>query len=518
LLGTGKAESSSLGARRPVPPTSVALSLLRGLEHAGVSYCHWKSNEHLAEGLRGETDLDILVAREDRATAEAVLGRVGFKRFQPTSLMAYPAIVDYIAFDPEQGRLVHCHTHFRLVAGEQHLKGHRLPWEHILLARRIRDADTGVFVADPDAEMLLLLVRLASKLRWRDLVLAAVGRSYFGGAYRREYEWLRARVDPVACEELCRTLLGDQTAAALRELMDGRVTLRSLRRFRASAKETLGLFRSHGHLRSRLLRWTREIAWLVAVVTRRYLRVTAPLRRTIPCGGMLVAFIGPDGSGKSTVTRAIAATFATKLDVLLVYFGSGDGPSSLLRWPLILLRRGLARAGLLRDAGAVRSSLPNVATPARRGRFLSVARVVWALVLSLEKRGRLRSAWRARNRGLLVVSDRYPQAQIEGFNDGPLLSHLSAHRLTILRRLARWERVPYEWAERYPPDLVIKLIVSPEMALRRKPETGTDEVQRRVEALRTLQWAPPTRIVEIDADQPAERVFREVAQAVWTLV
>jgi thymidylate kinase len=78
--------------------------------------------------------------------------------------------------------------------------------------------------------------------------------------------------------------------------------------------------------------------------------------------------------------------------------------------------------------------------------------------------------------------------------------------------------VPYEWAERYPPDLVIKLIVSPEMALRRKPETGADEVQRRVEALRTLQWAPPTRIVEIDADQPAERVFREVAQAVWTHV
>jgi thymidylate kinase len=498
--------------------TGVALSLVRELERAGVAYCHWKSNEHLAEGLRGETDLDILVAREDRATAEAVLGRCNFKRFQPTPLMAYPAIEDYIALDPESARLVHCHTHFRLVAGEQHLKGHRLPWEHVLLARRVRDSETGVYVADANTEMLVLLVRLASKLRWRDSLLAAFGRPYFRGGYAREYAWLRTRVDSTACVELCRELVGERAASAFRVLLEGPVTLRSVRRFRASAKPTLNLFRSRGYLQSRVLRWTREIAWLVAGVNRRLLRVAAPLRRTIPSGGLLVAFVGPDGSGKSTVTRAVARTFAVKIDVLLLYFGSGDGPTSLLRWPLRLAQRAFERTGLLGRADSVRNArAPGPAAP-RRGALLSVARALWALALSLEKRRRLRTAWKARNRGLLVISDRYPQTQVLGFNDGPLLSNLSSHRLSMLRQLAAWERVPYEWAERYPPDLVIKLVVSPETALRRKPDTGAIEVQRRVEVLRALRYAPPTAVVEIDADQVVDRVIRDAARAVWARV
>jgi hypothetical protein len=502
-------------AASDLPTTSVALSLFRELEREGVVYCHWKSNEHLAEGLRGETDLDILVAREHRAVAESVLGRCGFKRFQPTPLMAYPAIEDYIALDPDTARLVHCHTHFRLVAGEQHLKGHRLPWEHVLLSRRVRDPKSGVYVSDPSTEMLILLVRLATKLRWRDSVLAAVGRPYFRNGYAREYEWLRERIDPIDCVELCRELLGEDAVLAFRELLDGPVTLRSVRRFRAAAKLPLSLFRSHGRVGGRILRWTRELAWIAAGVNRRQLRVASPLRRTIPSGGLVVAFIGPDGSGKSTVTRAVANAFARKVDVVLIYFGSGDGPSSLLRWPLRIVRRLLERAGILKRAGGVRSDRRDGDGAPRRGALLSVARAVWALVLSLEKRRRLRTSWKARNRGLLVVSDRYPQAQIAGFNDGPLLSHLASHRRPLLRRIARWERRPYEWAERYPPDVVIKLVVSQETALRRKPDTGADEVGRRVAALRALRYGPPAAVVEIDADQAVDRVIRDAAQAVW---
>ena len=514
----GHALTGALPATPAAPTTSVALSLLRELERAGVAYCHWKSNEHLGEGLRGDTDLDILVAREDRATAESVLRRCGFKRFQPTALMAYPAIEDHIALDLENVRVIHCHTHFQLVAGEQHLKGHRLPWEHVVLARRVRDPETGVYIADPGMEMLILLVRLASKLRWRDNLLEAFGRPYFRGGYAREYAWLRARVNSAVCVELCRELIGDQAVPAFRALLEEPITLRSVRRFRACARRTLDLFRSHGRLQGLLLRWAREFAWVVAGINRRQLRVAAPLRRTNPSGGLLVAFVGPDGSGKSTVTRAAARTFAMKIDVLLVYFGSGDGPTSLLRWPLRLIRRVLERTGLLgRGKSGRRDSAPGAAAP-RRGALLSVARALWALALSLEKRRRLRTAWKARNRGLLVVSDRYPQAQVLGFNDGPLLSHLASHRLSILRTVARWERVPYEWAERYAPDLVIKLVVSPETALRRKPDTGAAEVQRRVEVLRALRYAPPTDVVEIDADQPVEGVIRDAARAVWARV
>ena len=39
----------------------------------GIRYCHWKSNEHLLEGLNGETDLDVYVCPQDKELAETLL-------------------------------------------------------------------------------------------------------------------------------------------------------------------------------------------------------------------------------------------------------------------------------------------------------------------------------------------------------------------------------------------------------------------------------------------------------------
>ena len=34
--------------------------LLDALEENNILYCHWKSNEHLAVSMAGDTDLDVL--------------------------------------------------------------------------------------------------------------------------------------------------------------------------------------------------------------------------------------------------------------------------------------------------------------------------------------------------------------------------------------------------------------------------------------------------------------------------
>ena len=55
-------------------------------------------------------------------------------------------------------------------------------------------------------------------------------------------------------------------------------------------------------------------------------------------------------------------------------------------------------------------------------RKVSLARAIWAVVLAWEKRAKLRRAVRARNRGMIVICDRFPQTQVMGYNDGPLLA------------------------------------------------------------------------------------------------
>ena len=116
----------------------------------------------------------------------------------------------------------------------------------------------------------------------------------------------------------------------------------------------------------------------------------------------------------------------------------------------------------------------------------AAARIPWALALSCEKRGKLRRMIRARNRGMIVICDRLPQAEISGFNDGPLLARWREHSWRLCRALATWEARPYTEVALDPPDLVIKLMVTPEVALARRPEMTLDELRRRVLAVQSL--------------------------------
>jgi ABC-type hemin transport system ATPase subunit len=65
---------------------------------------------------------------------------------------------------------------------------------------------------------------------------------------------------------------------------------------------------------------------LLGGVNRRLLQLPVPLRRTHPAGGRIIAFLGPDGSGKSTLVQEIRRWLAWKLDIYPLYFGSGAGP------------------------------------------------------------------------------------------------------------------------------------------------------------------------------------------------
>jgi len=490
-------------------------SLMGRLRAEDIPYCHWKSNEHLVDALLGRTDLDMLVERGASPRLEEILSERGFKRFAAVAGRGYPGVEDWIGFDPDSGSMVHLHLHYELTLGEKHLKGYHLPWESVILATRRYDDAFAVFVTDPSLEWLLLLVRMMLKIRLRDRVFASIGRSYVRSGDRRELDWLRSQVEPGRLRQFATDLLGTGAADLVCESVANGPHLGLLLRLRRLVRPRLRLHRTYGALGARLRRLVGEYRWLRASVGRRLMRSVTPLRRVSPRGGLLIAFMGADGSGKSTLVGDTVRWLGWKLDARPVYFGSGDGPTSILRWPLKMALSVLRAAGLTGTGRGARSA---GGAPVSRPRpwYVVIGRIPWALALSWEKRRTLRLAWRARNRGMLILCDRYPQNQVTGFNDGPLLGHWRDRRSALLRWLARWEETPYQRAQACPPDLVIKLRVSPEAAIRRKPEVTEEETGRRNRAITDLRYPASTRLLEVDADRNLDEIVLQVRRFIWS--
>lgn len=495
------------------PALGVMRELFERLHAEGIRYCHWKSNEHLAGTMTGTADIDVLVERQAMQRLTQVLTEnTAFKRFVVKPGYGYPGIEDYVGFDPDTGTLVHLHIHYQLTLGEKFIKGHRPPWEERYLATRVLDDAYGVYVTEPHLELIVLVIRAAMKIRARDFVLEALGRSYVRGGMLRELRWLAQRVDEGRLRQLAVELVGERAADYLpRILAAARPSIRQLRAFARRATPPLHTYRLYSRLTA--ARRMAMVEWDTALWRGLNLLRHAPGKssRTLPQGGLFVAFLGLDGAGKSTVTTEIAEWLSHEVTVILTYGGSGKGSASLLR--LAVQRIGALRRWVLGRSGGPVSDARRPA--GRPSRIHALGQQLVALTLAGERRRRAAEIRRARGRGWIVLSDRLPQRQFATLNDGPQFEQWLDGPPSLRRVVARREHAAFRLMDLTPPDLVIRLHVSPEVARQRKAETPDELLRTGAEVIRKLRFPAPTRVVDVDAEQPLPQVLLEVKRAIW---
>ncbi|MCH1940701.1 hypothetical protein [Holdemania massiliensis] len=485
--------------------------MLKAFDENNIIYCHWKSNEHLEEALNGETDLDVLFLPEQRCLLDHVLSGLGLKRFRDVPLMQYNAIEDYIGFDVETAKIWHLHTHYRMTFGEKHLKGYTTNWQNAILERRMRDK-TGIFCSSIEDEYFLLLIRIAMKRRKRDF-----GKK-LGSDDTIELVWLRERANREKVFDVAKQFLGAACAAEIDKLLQ--VDLHKKSQFSTlhkKGKKALKPYKGYSSWGSTYMRTRREIFWLVGGLKRRLgVSINSPSRRVSPSGGAVVAFLGCDGAGKSTTLAYVKKEFKKKLDVKAEYLGSGDGSSSLLRKPMKLIAKKVGGKGVGHSVDKeLDSNKESKKKISLKVRLYSFAKVVWAVTLAKEKKTKLHKISKARNSGMLVLIDRYPQTEIAGYSDGPLLSRYIENK-GLYGIAARYEQRIYESAYTNAPDLFLKLMVPTEVAIARKPEMTVDEIDNKKVAVRAMY--SNCHCVEIDTSRDKSITFGEAMDAIWQVI
>mgnify|MGYP003631218341 FL=1 len=210
----------------------------------------------------------------------------------------------------------------------------------------------------------------------------------------------------------------------------------------------------------------------------------------------LIAIVGCDGSGKSTVSRELLAWVAKYGPVASTHLGKQQGNMSR-RFAGLPLVGGWFERFIGKKASTVLKSRDKNKAPD----FLP-ALVMHAFTLRRVRRYRRMMA--LRKQGFIVIADRYPQLDVRGASDGPDMS-VGAQGSRFVRWLARREQAYFEWMTSYPPDLVIRLNVDLETAFSRKPDHSREALKRKLAILPRLTFGGAP-IVEIDAAQSLEAV------------
>lgn len=218
----------------------------------------------------------------------------------------------------------------------------------------------------------------------------------------------------------------------------------------------------------------------------------------------LIAVVGCDGSGKSTVCAHLSQWLQRYGPVAYVHLGkqAGNALRAVEAWPLVGPR--LHRA-LHHRVKRAKKRIKNDAPPG-----LFAALVISAFLIRRMRRFRRMLA--LRQQGFLIVADRFPQVEDLRGPDSPALP-ISLQGGGIVGRLARRERREFDWMVSHQPDLVVRLNVDWETACARKPDHAPEELRRKVAVMPALTFGDAP-IVEIDTVQPLERVLRAVEDAV----
>lgn len=489
---------------------STVSSLFERLDAAGVRYCHWKSNWALPETLEGETDLDLLVSRQDASSYRRILDELGFRPAVQHGSPPFPAVEHDHALDDPTGALVHVHSYYRVISGGSLAKNYHLPIEEMLLRDVRREAQ--VNVPSRGAELIVFVVRMS--LKHATLAeLALVTRDWEN--VRREAAWLVTDDARVEARALLASWLPTLDLRLFDDALDALTAPAPVFRRVVVGRRVRRVLRPYLR-RSRLRAWLAEVD---AFADKAIARSRGSKRRLSPgTGGAVIAFVGPEATGKSTLLEDTERWLGAHFTVRRVH--AGKPPSTLLTaLPNLLLpalrslfpgqRSTRVTAGL---AAAVEEQ-----APASAGNSFPLLFGIRSVLLALDRRALLVRAHASASNGAIVLSDRYPSVE-RGAVDGAQLGHDhgSPAERSVRRRLAALEARLYR--DIPPPDLVVYLTAPLEVALERNRERGKSEPESYLLTRHTrssrLEF-DRTTVHRLETNRPLDEVTAQLRRLVW---
>ena len=237
--------------------------------------------------------------------------------------------------------------------------------------------------------------------------------------------------------------------------------------------------------------------------------------------GKIIAFIGVDGSGKSTLSNDVYTWFLNRdYKVSKVYLGSGDGQVNAFTRSINSIRKIFWR---MKSKDNKSSKAMKEVNNEDTIRFLknpqkycaTYLRALSCYAVVKDNNKKIIKMHRDRSNSVISIIDRFPQIQQKNVNDGPKLEYYSrCLNSRVLENLAEKELALLRVAEEIQPDLVFRLNISAEVSMKRKPEQkNIKHFQYKIKTLKDIKFSK-ARVIDINAEKDYNSVFSEIIEII----
>lgn len=276
------------------------------IESHSINLVYFKSSPALKEALSGVGDLDVYTSVRNRDVLRKLLLQCGFREAFPSPVRIYNDVDNFIGACSDSGNFAHLHIHYRVLVGPDYAKKIILPHSTVFSNKTLTPNSMypSFQLIAPSDEMRLSEQRLLLKIRLKDFFRAT-----------KKLESLVAEMTKISKNH------GISCNAYAQHICDG-----------VRYKKRVAVYDFFNLIRNPNSFWSvsfHKWIWLKIIevagrIANRYIDLLKPLDKRMDLRtseGVVIAFVGCDGAGKSGLMESASRYIGQRINVRTFHFG-----------------------------------------------------------------------------------------------------------------------------------------------------------------------------------------------------
>lgn len=504
----------------------IMYKLFLAFEQNNINYLHFKSNTNLSDSFSGKGDFDVLVDKSEIVKVEELILAHNGKRHNPTTVGNYVGVDNWLVFDENTGIIHHLHLHYQLVTGKQFVKDYVLPWNELLFSSRIKDSEYRIYITNPNVELLLLAYRSVLKAKFFDYIKKLLGIYHMDRSMQKEWNDMICKISPSELESFTNLVCPNEAEEMISIVSKKKPTSRDYLWLHNTVRTLMKPYRRYGAFTATMKTLQYQFYYKFSRYWNRLTGSMAITKKISLQGGLIIAFVGVDGAGKSTVSDEISIWIRKKIECRRFYMGTGEGS---LPFSAKLIGRVASVGGFLRKKTGenkahkivIKTEQKNLSLLKNPKSFIHQY-LKMQKIISVQRNNfvKIQKMQQYRLNGGISVLDRWPQMEYVGQNDGPKIvefKNIFGNKKFIKSKINK--EIKYLGiVKTIKPDYIFRLNISLDTCMRRKPEhKDSSYYKKKIEDLMNIKFEG-SKIIEIDAELPYEEEILLIKRILWKYI